>query len=74
VAWLVLAGWDAQLVLLVWVSCGAGSIGPLIISLTGEGVEEYLSRTGEVGADWEWYLVVQKLVRSDTLRRLPDLF
>jgi hypothetical protein len=34
----------------------------------------YLVRTGEVGADWEWCLVSQKLVRSDTLNRLPDLF
>jgi hypothetical protein len=55
--------------------CEAGR-GPLlvIIPLEDEGVVEYFSRTGEEGADWEWYLVSQKLVRSDTFIRLPDLF
>jgi hypothetical protein len=43
------------------------------ITLAGEGVVQYLSRTGDEGADWEWYLVSQKLVRSDTFRRLADL-
>jgi hypothetical protein len=42
--------------------------------LAGEGVEQYLRRTGEEGADWDWYLVSQKLVRSDTLKRLADRF
>jgi hypothetical protein len=46
----------------------------VFIPLAGEGVVQYLSRTGEEGADWEWYLVSQKLVRSDTFRRLADLF
>jgi hypothetical protein len=46
--------------------------GPLlvIITLGGAGVTEYLVRTGDEGADFEKYLVSQKLVRSDTLKGL----
>ncbi len=49
--------------------------GPLrvIITLGGVGIVEYLVRMGEEGADLEKYLVSQKLVRSETLSRLPDL-
>ncbi len=45
----------------------------MFITLAGEGVEQYLRRTGEEGAEREWYLVSQKLVRSETFRRLADL-
>jgi hypothetical protein len=54
----------------------AGGIGPLLvfIPLAGDGVVQYFRRTGEEGAEWEWYLVSQKLVKSDTLRRLAERF
>ncbi len=54
-AWLVLGGWDPRLVLLVLVFSCAGGIGPrlVFITLAGEGVEQYLRRTGEEGAERE---------------------
>ena len=39
----------------------------------GEGVETNLMSTGEEGADFDLYSCSQKLVRSETGRRLPDL-
>ena len=74
-AWLVLGGCDPRLVLLSLVFSCTGGIGPrlVFITLAGEGVELNLRRTGEDGADWEWYLVSQRLVKSETFRRLADL-
>jgi hypothetical protein len=69
-------GWATRLVLVGLAFSWAGGIGPRLvyIPLAGEGVVQYRSKTGEEGADWEWYLVSQKLVRSETFRRLADLF
>ncbi len=42
------------------------------ITFTGDGVDVNLVRIGEDGADFDLYNCSQKLVRSDTGRRLPD--
>ncbi len=49
---------------------------PLAVFLVsiGEGVVANLVRMGEEGADLDLYRCSQKLVRSDTGRRLPERF
>jgi hypothetical protein len=63
----------AACVVLLWSSDRLALAVRLVsITFTGDGVDVNLVRIGEDGADFDLYNCSQKLVRSDTGKRLPD--